>query len=470
MKNLVDSNYTIFRLKSFDKKKVSLNPENEAKIETLKKTAPKIYERLLKLQFANRIISEKDVQYVELKAFGQRQLEQAQNEWDYVVHMSEMVTYSPKVNADKERKQLSEKAKVKGTDKHTELDQTYKDELKENLKPKEINFETDLKNYERRPFINDEEEQRNYLYSRQMKMIKDYDGSATVEKVQQLVGEYMKRLLDKAALRFRVSSDAAISILNSRYHSSKSKNLEKYKEFMELNFSKNTKLKTHEAFAFGILGGNTAKEFSGFGSTDACKQYGKVSIKLKKDKMKGRTTFVCGNSMGHTQNYVGMLGFDFYCVKKARDAFPENGKPDLSGCGDNLYDMYRRAKKLSENDWKDLKSPEQEALEVITDKDFQKYFEAQFHGQVGASEMEELTMVMSKKGKSNEMWDFSNIKDLENIKNDPEVRKIYDAVNIVNKNPAEYGRTAEDGELKLTLWDCRGNTVTFDDLKFIMEK
>ena len=168
MKNLVDSNYTIFRLKSFDKKKVSLNPENEAKIETLKKTAPKIYERLLKLQFANRIISEKDVQYVELKAFGQRQLEQAQNEWDYVVHMSEMVTYSPKVNADKERKQLSEKAKVKGTDKHTELDQTYKDELKENLKPKEINFETDLKNYERRPFINDEEEQRNYLYSRQM--------------------------------------------------------------------------------------------------------------------------------------------------------------------------------------------------------------------------------------------------------------------------------------------------------------
>ena len=265
---------------------------------------------------------------------------------------------------------------------------------------------------------------------------------------------------------FRIGAGVASSILNSRYRSAYDGKSGKYESLMEKQFSQNTKLKTYEAFSFGILGGNTAKEFSGYGSKDSCAQYGTVSVKLNKEKMWGRATFICGNSMG-SYKASHAYPFSFYDVKHARDIF---GQQDLANCGANLKDMYFRAKQLKENDWKDIKSAEQEALNVITDKEYQKYFEAQLHGQVGAAEIEEMTVILSRSEKDARDWDFSNMDDINAVKEHPDVKKVYDAVNVVNAHPEEYGRTAEDGDIKVTIWDCHGNTISFDDLKYIMEK
>ncbi len=470
---VVRANYTIFRLNTFRKSKnPNMSDDDARKIEALKKQAPKAYERLLKLEHVLSLLGQKREKYQELYEFALREKQQAGNEWAYITQMSSMVTYAPTINAETERQQLENRRKeVEPGEKHrrdkfTELDQTYQDELKENLKPMKVNLEANTEQLEKKPFLEDHEVM-DYVLSKQMEKIRQRDPGATPETVKEIVKEYLKKLAEKSALRFRVSTDAATSILNSRYRSAYDGKSGKYKTLMEKQFSANTQNKTYESFAFGILGGQNAKEFSGYGGDDACKQYGTVSIKLKKDKMRGRVTFTCGNSMGQKKDSKFLTPPDFYDIKKARDVF---GEPDLGNCGDNLYDIYFRAKELRKNGYENMGSAEQEALQVINDKEFQKYFEAQFHGQVGAAEIEELTVVLSKKEGSDEKWDFSKKEDLEQIKKLPNVKKIYDSVNIVNKNPVEYGRTAEDGEMKVTLWDCNGNTLTFDDLKFIMEK
>ncbi len=480
---IINSNYTIFKLNSFNKKKIKgMSPEDVKKMETLKKQAPKVYERLLKLEHVSVLLAGKGAQYKELFDFAERELAQARNEWAHVEDMANLVTYTPTINKETERQQLEDKRKEveKGDkhkrDKYTELDQTYKDELAENLKPIDNNLELDLNDMKNKLILT-EKEQMDYVLTKQMQIIKERDPKATPETVKAVVKEYLKKIADASELRFRVGASTAPLILNSRYRSAYDSKSGKYKSLMEKQFSENTKLKTYEAFSFGILGGKNAKEFSGYGSSDACRQYGTVSIKLKKDKMAGRATFTCGNSMGSiTDDNLYMKNLSFYDVKHARSV---HGDIDISCCGENLSAIYFRAKNLKENGYKDIKSAEQEALKVIGDRGVQMYFEAQLHGQVGAAEIDELTIVMSRKGQKKgrieddenaPKWDFSKMEDLEAIKNDPDVKNVYDAVNIVNKNAAEYGRTPEDGEMKVTLWDCYGHTITFDDLKFIMEK
>ena len=478
---IIKSNYTIFRLNSFNKKKIKgMSDDDIKKMETLKKQAPKVYERKLKLEHVNVLLTGKEDQYRELFQFLQRELIQASNEWEHVENMANQVTYTPSINKETERLQLENKRKEveKGEqhkkDKYTELDQAYKDELAEHLKPIDNDLELDLNAMKRKAFLS-EKEQMDYVLTEQMQIIKEKDPSATPQGVKTIVKEYLKKLADASELRFRVHANAVTSILNSRYRSAYDGKSGKYASLMEKQFSQNTKLKTYEAFSFGILGGKNAKEFSGFGKGDACEQFGTVSFKLKKDKMAGRATFTCGNSMGQIKDEdLYMKSLSFYDVKHARSV---HGDIDIAGCGANLSAIYFRAKALKENDYKDIQSAEQEALTVIGDRGIQKYFEAQLHGQVGAAEIDELTIVMSNKEKKKReddeetpKWNFSKMEDLEAIKNNPDVKQIYDAVNIVNKNAEEYGRKPEDGDIKVTLWDCYGHTVTFEDLKFIMEK
>lgn len=471
---IIKSDYTIIRLNGFNKKKnPGMSPADIKKYETLKKRAPKVYERLLKLEHVNVLLAGKEGQYPELCQFAQTELQQAQNEWVHVQSMAEGMTYKPTINKEAEKRQLADRRKPvepgeeQKKDKVTELDEAYKTELRENLKPRDPNLELNIDTSGKKYYFGDEA--IDYTLTLQMNKIKERDPSATPKEVKAVVTEYLKKLAESSELRFRVNPNAAVSILNSRYRSSKQKGkANNYTSFINQQFSTTTKLKSYEAISFGILGGKNAKEFSGIGGTDACRQYGTVSIKLKKDKMRGRATFTCGNSQGTKSTpELPQPGISFYEMKRARDVF---GEPDISNCGDNLADIYFRAKELKENGYKDIKSAEQEALHVISDRPKQKYFEVQFHGQVGASEIEELTVMMSVKEGNKGNWDLSNLQDLEEIKQDPDVRKVYDAVNIVNAHPEEYGRTAEDGEMKVTLWDCHGNTLTFDDLKFIMEK
>ena len=469
---VVNSNFTIYRLKSFNKKKKhGLSDADAKKMETLKKQAPKAYERLLKLEHALTLLEGHQEQYGELYEFAQREKQQAQNEWNYIENMANMVNYQPAIDKKAERAQLAQRRKPAETsgkyakDKETELDEAYKKDLQENLKPVKVNLNADTEATENK-MIHEAQEQMDYVLTKQMEKIKSVDPDATPEKVKALVCEYLKKLKDSAVLRFRIGSGVAESIMNTRYHSSY-KNFENYKSLIAKQFSTNTKLKTFEAISFGILGANSAKEFSGYGSTDSCAQYGKVSVKVNKEKMRGRATYTCGNSLGSYTSPKFLYPFSFYDIKKARDVF---GEPELANCGANLADMYFRAKQLKENDWKDIKSAEQEALQVISDRAQQKYFEVQYHGQLGAAEIEEMTVILSRCESDPHDWDFSKKEDLEAVKNNTDVKKVYDAVNIVNANPTEYGRTAEDGDIKVTVWDCHGNTISYDDLKFIMEK
>ena len=48
-------------------------------------------------------------------------------------------------------------------------------------------------------------------------------------------------------------------------------------------------------------------------------------------------------------------------------------------------------------------------------------------------------------------------------------RNIYDYINIVNNNPELYGRKGMK-ELQLTVWDTYGHSMTFEEVKEIMEK
>ncbi len=490
---IIKTNYTIFRINSFNKKNNPDMPEEDVKkYQTLKKQAPKVYERLLKLEHVMNILVLKDQKYQQLYQFAQMELNQARNEWEYVQHMANRINYKPTINKEAERRQLEARRKdvPKGEkhkrDKYTELDEAYKNELKENLKvdrgnPK-FNLEADLDKLKKRGYLDDQAEM-DFILTQQMNLIKKSDPEATPEKVQAVVTEYLKKLAEKSELRFRVHTKSVESILNTRYRSAYGGKGGKYQSLMEKQFSKNTSLKTHEAFSFGILGGKNAKEFSGFGSFDACRQFGKVSMRLNKEKMRGRATFTCGNSMGSIEDdkIPGMHSVNFYNIKRARSVYDDI---DISNCGNNLASIYFRARNLKENDYKDLQSAEQEALKVIHDRGNQMYFECQFHGQVGPAEIDELTIVMSNKIESKSamtealkqrdmsvpMWDFSKMEDLDELKKSPDIKSVYDTVNIINKHPEEYGRDPQGEEMKVTVWDCYGHTISFDDLKFIMEK
>ncbi len=478
-KDVVDSNFTIYRINSFKKKNnPTMSAEDEKKVKALKKQAPKVYTRYLQLTRAFNMLTSNREKYPELYSYAERELDQATREWEYVQQMSQMVKFTPIIDSKKEAAQLKARAAVHGKDRKVTLDETYKKDLAEHLKPKNIKWNIDYKTQKNNIMLQEKYHMDIVLAEQMDKIIKEEkeaNNDVSIEQVEELVNEYLAKVADSSALRIRVSAGAVAPILNSRYHSSKDDQQSDYYSYMQkMQFSWKSKEKTYNTFSFGILGSKDAKGFSGNGSTDTCSQYGNVSLRLNKEKMRGRATFMVGNSMGN----LPKLGYNFYNIKHGRSVFTENGvKPDIAACGANLYRTYKRAKALKANNWKDLLSPEKEALEVAKDKKYkdayiQQYFEAQFHGQVGPGEVDEVTMIMSKKDSDskvdNAQWDFSKKEDLMALKKNKSVRDIYDTVNIINKNPKAYDRVGME-EMKVTLWDCHGNTLSYDDLKFIME-
>ncbi|MBO4899617.1 MAG: hypothetical protein J5509_04945, partial [Lachnospiraceae bacterium] len=389
-----------------------------------------------------------------------------------------------KINKKMEKEYLKAREKVAPEYKEAKLDEAYQKELRENLKTKKIDWAKDMaegselqKNA--RGVLGDADKEgyiiRQVLVT-QMKQILAKYPDTTADEVEATVNEYLRRLVTKSQYRFRVSGEAAKLILNSRYYSSKTKNTEKYNELVKKQYSANTKLTAHQSIAFGSLGGDTAKELGAFGGDkDFLASYGKVSFKLNKDRMKGRVTFMAGNSMGMSKKDYGLIGYtNFYDLKHGRAAYidDENGEaPDVTCCGDNFMAIYERARQLKKDNWKGMESAEHEAPQTIVDKQFQIYYEAHYHGTVGAAEIEEATMVMSERQDAPN-WNFDRgagwDKTKKAIKNDKEIKEMYDCINIINAHPEVYGRQGME-EMKLTLWDLSGNMVSYDELKQIFE-
>ncbi|MBQ9444400.1 MAG: hypothetical protein IJU43_08895 [Lachnospiraceae bacterium] len=387
-----------------------------------------------------------------------------------------------KINKKTEKAQLKARAEVAPEYKDAKLDEAYQKELRANLKTKKIDWAKDMAEnsdlqVKARNQMDDVDKEgyiiRHVLVTQMKQILKKYPDT-TADEVEATVNEYLRRLVTKSQYRFRVSSDAAKLILNSRYFSSKSKNVSQYNNLVKKQYSENTKLTAHQSIAFGSLGGDTAKELGAYrGPVDFLAAYGKVSFKLNKDRMKGRVTFMAGNSMGMSKKDYGLIGnTSFYDIKHGRAAYidDENGEaPDITCCGENLIAIYERARALKANDWKDMNSAEHEAPHTIVDKPNQIYYEAHFHGTVGAAEIEEATMVMSKR-ENKPNWNFEHgegwKKTADEIKNDKEIKGMYDCINIINAHPEAYGREGME-EMKLTLWDLNGNMVSYDELKQI---
>ena len=397
------------------------------------------------------------------------------------VKETEVKNKTVRINKTKRKEQLKNRENTKGDFRETKLDETYEKELRKNLKTKKINWAEDMKDPEelrkKALTVMDSDPEgyiiRHVLATQMRDIIAKYPDT-NPDEVESTVNEYLRRLVEKSQYRFRVGSEAAKLILNGRYFSSTKKNVDSYNTLVKKQYSANTKLTAHQSISFGSLGGDTAKELGAYGGPkDFLAAYGKVSFKLNKEKMKGRVTFMAGNSMGHTKKDYGLIGnTSFYDLKHGRAAYidNENGEaPDITCCGENLMAIYERARQLKENDWKDMNSAEHEAPHTIVDKPNQIYYEAHFHGQVGAAEIDEATMVMSTREKGPK-WNFdrgatwkATVKD---IKNNKEIRDMYDFINIINENPEIYGRQGME-ELKLTLWDLNGNMVSYDELKEI---
>ena len=209
--------------------------------------------------------------------------------------------------------------------------------------------------------------------------------------------------------------------------------------------------------AGGYLG---RKEFSG-SKQDGLSMYGDVVIKLDKKKFlkRGNVSFVVGNSLHR------------YDEKHGRSAIVDKEKgtgPDITCCGKNLALVFERAHKLKKDGWKNMVSPEQEAQMVAMDDTSMRYFEAHFHGNVGPGEIEELTYIVRTK-RLGKFYSLHTLEKKKEIRDNPEIRKLYDHINIINKNPTKYGRKIDDPKLKLTIWDTVGNSISFAELTSIME-
>ena len=395
-------------------------------------------------------------------------------------------TIKVKINKKLEKEYLQAREKVAPEYKEAKLDEAYQKELRENLKTKKIDWakdmaeDSDLKVNARSAFNMSNVDKEGYVIRQvlvtQMKQILKKYPDTTPDEVEATVNEYLRRLVEKSQYRFRVSSEAAKLILNSRYFSSKSKNTGRYNNLVHKQYSENTGLTAHQSIAFGSLGGDTAKELGACGGdVDFLAAYGKVSFKLNKDRMKGRVTFMAGNSMGMSKKDYGLIGHtDFYDLKHGRAAYIDdaNGEaPDVTCCGENFMAIYERARALKAKNWEGMDSAEHEAPHTIVDKPFQIYYEAHFHGTVGAAEIEEATMVMSER-QGKPKWNFDRKgnwnQTVKDIKNDKEIKGMYDCINIINAHPEVYGRQGME-EMKLTLWDLSGNMVSYDELKQIFE-
>ncbi len=505
-KDIVNLNYTVQLIKSYSTKRhVALEKNDSKKLSTLKKKAPAIYERYLKLEHVEKMLKVRKNDYPDLYEFAQQDLQRAKSEWQHTEEMAARLVVekpqgpvkqkkekkiAPKIDKAKEKKQLQTYkslhnrfvADTKNDDNDTVLDQDYKDELEENLKQKTMDWsiledkEFNALKKKVSVYEPDPEDAMNYVLAFQMKKIlaDPANKGVTPQQVEKTVNEYLKRMIEKSAFQARIKMDYIIPVLNTRYFSNSG--IGAYNKLMKKQYSENTSKTAHQCLSFGSLGADDAKGILvGAGGSDPVSMYGNITIRLNKEKMKGRVTFVCGNSKGEVNSTNAGLGgdvtLDFYDVKHGRAAYIDEKAghaPDITACGMNLEKIYKRAKELEARNWEGLQDGGREAVTTITDKPQCSYFETHYHGNVGVAELDEVTFILNR-GMPINLAKANEYTLEKNIEQDEDLRELYDYINIVNKNPKIYGREGMD-DLKLTVWDTYGNTMSFEDIKKRMEK
>lgn len=507
-KEVVNLNYTIQLINSYSSKThVKLGKDDSKKLSTLKKKAPGIYERFLKLENVVNMLRDKQGQYPDLYDCAVQDLLRAKSEWERLQEMAETLVVpkpieqnaeeknvkkiKPKINKNKEREYVNKfkslhnrfTVKQENDDNDTVLDTTYQEELAENLKQKKIDWSIiEEKKYQalyKKANVDDPDPQdsMNFMLANQMRKIlaDPANKGVTPQEVEETVNEYFKRMLEKSEFQARCKITFAHDILDKRYFSNP--NIGAYRELQKKQFSENSTQAPHKTISFGSLGANNAEGIfnSQNPGNDPVSPYGNVSFRLNKEKMKGRVSFVCGNSKGATRNpgNYGLksgYGLDYYDIKHSRAAYideKEGHAPDITACGENLEAVYRRAKELKANNWEGLQDGGREAVKTITDHPQYIYYETHYHGNVGVAELDEVTFILNRS-----KVDLTKASEyvIENeITKDPGCRELYDHINIINKNPKIYGREGMK-ELKFTIWDTYGHTWDYEKVKEMMEK
>ena len=527
-KDVVNLNYTVQLIGSYNPgQHKKLDKDDTKKLGTLKKKAPEIYERFLKLEHVNSLLNGKQNEFPEFCDFARQELERAKSEWERAKELaSELVVaksfddveleeepeeknvkkINPKISKTKEKNQLanykslhnkyidyqkmrSMKAgkekdeledryqKNKINDAH--LDQEYIMELRDNLKKKTVDWSivedkkfNDLKKKVSKDNY-DPADAMNYILAYEMRKILAAHKGVTPQEVEKTVNEYLKKMVQKSEFHARIKGSIATAILDTRYRGG---NSTAYSELIEKQFSANSTLKPSQCISFGSLGAKNAKGILGpKPGTDPVRGYGNVTIRLNKKKMKGRVSFVCGNSKGMVVGAEGGLKqgcqLDYYDIKHARSAYidEKNGhEPDITACGLNLSKIYERARELENNNWNGLEDGGREASKTIVDRQDGIYFECQYHGNVSAAEIDEVSYILNT-SKQLDLSKMSENDKIDELAKSETFREMYDHINIINKNAEIYGRKGMK-DMKLTVWDMFGHTMSFEEVKALMEK
>ena len=439
---LINSNMTLRRIQA------SRDPEHDA----LKSTAPSILERGLKLTHAMEVLEYEKDNMPELYAYAKEELTRTQNEWQKI----EARFMNPVIDEEQEKELLKDREKKEGRgETYAGLDIQYETELDKNLK-KRVLFGKN-KNYDPGPKMKE-------VIDKQISDIKKDYPDITEEEIESTVNEYLERMLENAEFHMRAGVNLTGLILQSRSHSREGK--DEYNEMIKKMYSNRddnadcSKIINYAYLGSKYSGGYLARNKYSKSQIDTLDIYGNVAIKLDKKKFlrNGNVSFVVGNSLHHYDEKHGRSAI----VDKAR-----NTGPDITCCGKNLARVFKRAHELKQDGWKNMVSPEQEAQMVAKDDMTLRYFEAHFHGNVGPGEIEEITYIVKPKKTSG--FSYTNLEGKKEIKNNADIRKLYDHINIINKNPTKYGRKVNDPKLKLTIWDTVGNSISYAELISIME-
>ena len=455
-KELVGNNFRLSRIADYKFKPNKNDPDNaakERKVQALKKNAPLTYERGLRMYHSLQTLEKEKDKYPELYNFAYESYMQAQKEWEHIEKMVDETLIVPvKIDEEMQKKYLSEREALSPEEKRIELDFSkagpdyYLDDYNKNMKKKKVDWDKDDGSDGVASSVKK-------VLRKEIEKIQKKFPDATPDSIEATVNEYLKRIAEKTQFRARVHMNAVPAILNSKYHSKFGNS--NYANLIHMQYSKRTKWESHHAISFGSLGGDNAKEFIGYKSSqDPCAIYGNVSLKLDKEAMKGRISFVSGNSLDH------------YEEKYGRSAFvdEEHGvAPDITMCGTNLEAIYKRARELEKNHWKGMLSSEQEAAKAITDHGDYPYFEAHYHGTVGTAEIAEATYILNTKS-----INLTDKNDVRKLKDSDNLKDLYEHIKIINNNPEEYRRVGKP-ELKLTVWDLYGNQLSYEDVKAVFE-
>ncbi len=433
-------------------KKNPASVENGKKISAIKKSARSVCERGLKLYHAYQTLEKEKDNYPELYNFAYESYMQTQKEWEYIKDVSEKTfTYQVKINEDVQREYLEDRGKVQGFEREVDLDTSeegadkYEEEFRENMKKKKVDWTKDDGSDGVAPAV------KQKLREGIARIQNEFPG-VTEDQIESTVNEYLKRLVANTEFRARMKMSSAAHVLNRRYHSKADR--DDYMKLVHKQYSKSTNHKNQNCIGFGSLGGLTAKDYLCYGeNVDINQGYGNLSFRMDKDALKGHISFVSGASAHH------------YDHKYGRSAFVDdvNGEaPDITLCGDNLPAIYKRAKELEEKNWEGMKSSEQEAKYTTTDHAEHPYFECCFHGNVGPAQIVEATYILSSKD-----FDLRKMDSVREALNNQEFKDLYERIKVINNNPGAYGREGKP-ELMLTVWDLRGNQLSYNDVKSIL--